>query len=85
MTSCRRRCPGFTGNCSGCRGSTVAESQHMPIPGPIAGESPLVLYGSSISYFTGKLENYFRLRGIPYQFRSMQFPAMKHTWSRKWG
>ena len=57
----------------------------MPIPGPIAGESPLVLYGSSISYFTGKLENYFRLRGIPYQFRSMQFPAMKHTLEQEVG
>lgn len=28
---------------------------------------PLTLYGSSISYFTGKLENYFRLKGIPYR------------------
>lgn len=46
---------------------------------PIFRRSPLILYGSSISYFTGKLENYFRLRGIPYQFQSMQFPAMKHT------
>ena len=27
---------------------------------------PLTLYGSSISYFTGKLENYFRIKGIPY-------------------
>ncbi|MFT4767697.1 MAG: glutathione S-transferase [Glaciecola sp.] len=27
---------------------------------------PLSLYGSSISYFTGKLEMYFRVRGIPY-------------------
>ena len=38
---------------------------------------PLTLYGSNISYFTGKLENYFRIRGIPYSFESMQFPAMK--------
>ncbi len=28
---------------------------------------PLTLYGSSISYFTGKLENYFRIKGIPYR------------------
>ena len=36
---------------------------------------PITLYGSNISYFTGKLENYFRVRGIPYELRSMQFPA----------
>ncbi len=36
---------------------------------------PLVLYGSNISYFTGKLENYFRVRGIDYELRSMRFPA----------
>jgi glutathione S-transferase len=33
--------------------------------------TPLTLYGSSISYFTGKLENYFRIKGIPYQLQSM--------------
>jgi glutathione S-transferase len=36
---------------------------------------PLTLHGSNISYFTGKLENYFRLRGIPYHLRSMQLPG----------
>jgi glutathione S-transferase len=35
---------------------------------------PVTVYGSNISYFTGKLENYFRVRGIPYTFRAMQFP-----------
>jgi glutathione S-transferase len=35
---------------------------------PIA---PLTLYGSSISYFTGKLENYFRVRGIPYRLQPL--------------
>lgn len=34
----------------------------------------LTLYGSSISYFTGKLENYFRLKGVPYVLQSMQAP-----------
>lgn len=34
----------------------------------------LRLRGSSISYFTGKMENYFRLKGIPYQLESMEFP-----------
>ena len=33
--------------------------------------SPITLYGSSISYFTGKLENYFRIKGIPYTFQPL--------------
>lgn len=37
--------------------------------------TPLELHGSDISYFTGKLENYFRLRGISYKLKSMAFPA----------
>ncbi|MEM1113316.1 MAG: glutathione S-transferase family protein [Pseudomonadota bacterium] len=42
----------------------------------LAGElQPITVYGSDISYFTGKLENYFRVRGIDYELRSMQFPA----------
>ncbi|MEM1153617.1 MAG: glutathione S-transferase family protein [Pseudomonadota bacterium] len=32
---------------------------------------PITIYGSSISYFTGKLENYCRVRGIPYDFMAM--------------
>lgn len=36
---------------------------------------PIVLHGSNISYFTGKMENYFRVRDIPYELRSMQFPG----------
>ena len=31
---------------------------------------PVTLYGSSISYFTGELENYFRVRGIPYRLQA---------------
>ena len=38
---------------------------------------PVTLYGSTISYFTGKMENYFRVCGIPYRLKSMQFPAFK--------
>ncbi len=34
----------------------------------------ITLYGSNISYFTGKLENYFRLKGMPYTLQSMQAP-----------
>lgn len=33
--------------------------------------SPVILYGSSISYFTGKLENYCRIKGIPYQLQAL--------------
>jgi len=36
---------------------------------------PLTLYGSSISYFTGKLENYFKLKGFPYQLTPLFEPA----------
>ena len=32
---------------------------------------PLTVYGSSISYFTGKLENYFRIKGIPYRLQAL--------------
>ena len=32
---------------------------------------PITVYGSSISYFTGKLENYFRIKGIPYQMQAL--------------
>ena len=44
---------------------------------PAIGQQALTLYGSNISYFTGKMENYFRIRGIPYHFESMQFPAIE--------
>ena len=36
---------------------------------------PVKLRGASISYFTGKMENYFRLKGIPYQLEAMNFPS----------
>jgi hypothetical protein len=38
---------------------------------------PVILYGSNISYFTGKMENYFRVKNIPYELKSMQFPAFE--------
>ncbi len=46
---------------------------------------PLALYGSNISYFTGKLENYFRVRGIPYQLHSMQLPGAWRQMERDLG
>lgn len=33
-----------------------------------APELPLTVYGSNISYFTGKMEMYLRAKGIPYSF-----------------
>jgi glutathione S-transferase len=42
---------------------------------------PLKLYGSNISYFTGKLEMYLRAKGIPYEFITLtgrtQMPKVK--------
>ncbi len=35
---------------------------------------PIKLYGSNVSYFTGKLETYFRVKSVPYTFHSMQAP-----------
>ena len=32
---------------------------------------PVTVYGSSISYFTGKLENYLRIKGIPYRLQAL--------------
>ena len=32
---------------------------------------PITIYGSNISYFTGKLEMYFRAKGIEYQLKPM--------------
>ena len=46
---------------------------------------PIKVYGSSISYFTGKLEMYFRAKGIPYQFVSMNNHSFNHTAKEKTG
>ncbi len=46
---------------------------------------PVVLSGSDISYFTGKMENYFRVRGIPYELRNMQFPRDEKIRKREVG
>ncbi len=46
---------------------------------------PLILYGSNISYFTGKMENYFRLKDIPYVLKSMQFPAFAEKMKKEVG
>ncbi len=46
---------------------------------------PVTLYGSSISYFTGKMENYFNVKEIPYSFKPMRFPSFKKTMIEKVG
>ena len=45
----------------------------------ISALQPIVVYGSNVSYFTGKLENYFHLKGVPYRLQSMQLPG-DHKW-----
>ena len=47
--------------------------------------SEVTLYGSNISYFTGKMENYFRVRDIPYVFKNMQFPAFQKEMEKQVG
>jgi len=37
---------------------------------------PLQVYGSNISYFTGKMEMYLRAKGIPYNFITLN--AYRH-------
>lgn len=46
---------------------------------------PVRLYGSSISYFTGKMETYFRLMGIPYQLLPISFPKKANQIKEKVG
>ncbi|MGJ8687742.1 MAG: glutathione S-transferase family protein [Spongiibacteraceae bacterium] len=43
--------------------------------GSAAGAVKIRLHGSDISYFSGKLENYFRVKGIPYTFCPFQGPT----------
>jgi len=38
-------------------------------------EQPLTLHGSTVSYFTGKLENYLRVKGLPYRLQAIQMPG----------
>jgi len=40
-------------------------------------KNPVTLYGSSISYFTGKMENYFKIRGIPYKRLVSPYPSFE--------
>ena len=44
---------------------------------------PVILYGSSISYFTGKMENYFKVRGIPYKRVVAPYPSFEKKMKQK--
>lgn len=46
---------------------------------------PLTVYGSNISYFTGKLETYLRAKGIPYQLEPMLGPRIWRLVERETG
>lgn len=46
---------------------------------------PIKLYGSGISYFTGKMEMYFRAKGIPYQHHPMSNKEFTVTIPEKTG
>ena len=40
---------------------------------------PVQLYGSNISYFTGKMENYFRVKEISYEQKVLSYPRFERT------
>ena len=45
----------------------------------------MIVYGSKISYFTGKLETYLRYKGIPYDFRPLDLRHYGWVIPRKLG
>ena len=46
---------------------------------------PILLYGSNISYFTGKMENYFRVKEISYEQKVLSYPRFERTMKKKVG
>lgn len=46
---------------------------------------PVTLYGSSISYFTGKMEIYFKIRGIPYKRIVSPYPSFEKKMKKRVG
>jgi len=46
---------------------------------------PLTVYGSDVSYFTGKLEMYFRAKGIAYTFKPLEGRHMRPRIKREAG
>lgn len=47
--------------------------------------NPIILYGSNISYFTGKMENYFRVKEIPYKRVVLKYPQFETKMKNKVG
>jgi len=45
----------------------------------------IMLYGSSISYFTGKMEAYFRLKGLSYRLKPLTHPWLAKTIQKELG
>jgi glutathione S-transferase len=50
---------------------------NTPSPEQTAPNAPMTVYGSSISYFTGKLEGALRYKQIPYVLKSMDATAQR--------
>jgi hypothetical protein len=45
----------------------------------IPSDAPLVVYGSTASYYTGKLEAYLRAKGIPYRLAPFSEANMRRS------
>ncbi|MGC6521446.1 MAG: glutathione S-transferase N-terminal domain-containing protein, partial [Candidatus Micropelagos thuwalensis] len=45
----------------------------------------LTLYGLKVSYFTGKMEAYLRVKGIPFRFQSMTGMQFQRDFPKKLG
>src|SRR3954465_7786346 len=43
------------------------------------GEAPLVVYGTTASYYTGKLEAYLRAKGVPYRLEPFSQANMRRA------
>jgi glutathione S-transferase len=48
-------------------------------------KDPITIYGSSISYFTGKMESYFKIRGIPYKRIVAPYPSFERKMKKMVG
>ena len=45
----------------------------------------ILLYGSNISYFTGKMENYFKVKEVAYRQKVLAYPKFEKTMKEKVG
>lgn len=58
-------------------GGTLMYPHHPEMNAAITPILPMVVHGSAISYFTGKLEAALRYKEIPYAFKAMNVAAQK--------